>query len=51
MKMFELEKDGKKCLAQDNQVSVMVKAGWKKTGVIASAPAEEEKTSSKKKSK
>lgn len=39
--MHELEKDGKKCLAQDNQVSLMEKAGWKKTGKVKSAPTEE----------
>jgi hypothetical protein len=35
MKIFELEKDGKKCNAQDDQVSVMEKSGWKKTGVVS----------------
>jgi hypothetical protein len=49
MKMFELEKDGKNCLAQDNQLSVMEKAGWKKTGVVKGT--EKGKEEPKKKSK
>jgi len=50
MKIFELEKDGKKCNAQDDQVSTMEKSGWKKTGNVKGhedtkkpAPKKEEK--------